>query len=271
MFGKNRNKGFTTARYVHSNSNNSISNNYALTAQQLMQASRVDDIDTMMGFERYTAPQFNGKIDPEHLDSVPGRVGWLLNMHPTIISQEIMTGTTNGKSDGNLSGGIAGVDYYFLDEEGGSFKSTITYDPYFFISCIDDSMINDVEEFIKKYLENCLKSCSIIMKDDLKMDNHLLGLKKTLIKLEFVNSNQLFEARKLLKPILTDNENNKIQRNVYDKNRTNNNNNNNESTPSVADAKQFIEDIREYDVPYHVRVSIDKDIRIGKWLSLIHI
>ncbi|CCC66626.1 hypothetical protein NCAS_0A00660 [Naumovozyma castellii] len=268
MFGKNRNKGFTTARYVHSNSNNSISNNYALTAQQLMQASRVDDIDTMMGFERYTAPQFNGKIDPEHLDSVPGRVGWLLNMHPTIISQEIMTGTTNGKSDGNLSGGIAGVDYYFLDEEGGSFKSTITYDPYFFISCIDDSMINDVEEFIKKYLENCLKSCSIIMKDDLKMDNHLLGLKKTLIKLEFVNSNQLFEARKLLKPILTDNENNKIQRNVYDKNRTNNNNNNNESTPSVADAKQFIEDIREYDVPYHVRVSIDKDIRIGKWYKV---
>ena len=34
---------------------------------------------------------------------------------------------------------------------------------------------------------------------------------------------------------------------------------------SIADASDFILDIREYDVPYHVRLAIDKDIRIGKW------
>ena len=49
---------------------------------------------------------------------------------------------------------------------------------------------------------------------------------------------------------------------------------------TVVDASDYIVDIREYDVPYHVRVAIDKgrtdlepiglqltmpDIRIGKW------
>ena len=37
---------------------------------------------------------------------------------------------------------------------------------------------------------------------------------------------------------------------------------------SIADASDFIVDIREYDVPYHVRVAIDKDIRIGKWYTV---
>ena len=36
----------------------------------------------------------------------------------------------------------------------------------------------------------------------------------------------------------------------------------------IADASDFVVDIREYDVPYHVRVAIDKDIRIGKWYTV---
>ena len=36
----------------------------------------------------------------------------------------------------------------------------------------------------------------------------------------------------------------------------------------VLDASDFIVDIREYDVPYHVRVTIDLDIRIGKWYTV---
>ena len=35
-----------------------------------------------------------------------------------------------------------------------------------------------------------------------------------------------------------------------------------------ADPEDYIVDIREYDVPYHVRVAIDKDIRIGKWYTV---
>ena len=36
----------------------------------------------------------------------------------------------------------------------------------------------------------------------------------------------------------------------------------------IADASDYVVDIREYDVPYHVRVAIDKNIRIGKWYTV---
>lgn len=35
-----------------------------------------------------------------------------------------------------------------------------------------------------------------------------------------------------------------------------------------VDASDFIIDIREYDVPYHVRVAIDMDVRIGNWYTV---
>jgi DNA polymerase epsilon subunit 1 len=37
---------------------------------------------------------------------------------------------------------------------------------------------------------------------------------------------------------------------------------------TIIDASDFIVDIREYDVPYHVRVAIDKDVRIGNWYTV---
>lgn len=33
-----------------------------------------------------------------------------------------------------MVGGKAGVDYYFLDDFGGSFKATVMYYPYFLIA-----------------------------------------------------------------------------------------------------------------------------------------
>lgn len=252
-----RSKGSSTARVVKngwSNGVNSTANSLAVTANQMIQAGRIDEIDDMMGFERYFAPQHSGRKDPGKLDQIPGRVGWLTNMHPTVLSPVSMPGVSSSESLG-----IAGVDFYFLDEEGGSFKSSVTYDPYFFLKCSDVSRVNDVEEFIKKYLESCLKSVSVVEKEDLSMDNHLLGLKTTLIKLSFINSNKLFEARKLLRPILAFNENNNAQKQLYSVQGARN---------SFKDTKTLIEDIREYDVPYHVRVSIDKNIRVGKWYKV---
>ncbi|QLL31251.1 hypothetical protein HG536_0B01120 [Torulaspora globosa] len=250
-------KGSNTARVVKngwSNGVNSTANSLAVTANQMMQAGKIDEIDSMMGFERYFPPQYTGRRDPGKLDQVPGRVGWLTNMHATLLSPVSMPGASASEPLG-----IAGVDFYFLDEEGGSFKSSITYDPYFFIKCSDVSRANDVEEFIKKYLDSCLKGVSVVEKEDLSLDNHLMGLKSTLIKLTFINSNKLFEARKLLRPILTFNENNNAQKQLYSAQGAGN---------SLKDAKSLIEDIREYDVPYHVRVSIDKNIRVGKWYKI---
>lgn len=273
MSSEKRFRGSNSARFVKNtgnyNKSNSLSNSYAHLAQQVLQASKVDDIDTMMGFERYIPPQYDGgKIDKSNFNNVPGKVGWLVNMHQTVLSSDSMASLSGSSSSGSNPSGYAAVDFYFLDEEGGNFKSTINYDPYFFVCCTDDSRTTDMEEFLKKHLESCLRNTEIIEKDDLSMDNHLVGLKKTLIKLSFTNSNNLFEARRALMPIIQENNRSKRQRDIYRNNTMNFQGKQNNS--EQIDIKELLEDIKEYDVPYHVRVSIDKDIRVGKWYKVTY-
>jgi DNA polymerase epsilon subunit 1 len=37
---------------------------------------------------------------------------------------------------------------------------------------------------------------------------------------------------------------------------------------SIQDALDYVLDMREYDVPYHVRFAIDNDIRCGHWFTV---
>ena len=154
---------------------------YALDTQQLIQSNKIDEIDSMMGFDRYIPPEESvltsrqskssnygnrqngtndGSVTQIKASEVDGRVGWLINMHPVVVSMDTVVSpnsTDNNSStrkgrDGNLlSFAVAGVDFYFLDEEGGSFKSTLAYDPYFFVTVTDDSMTSEVEEYFKKW------------------------------------------------------------------------------------------------------------------------
>jgi len=69
-----------------------------------------NEIDRKMGFERYEGGRKQ-------------RVGWLINMHSTMLVDE------------EKGGQKSAVDFYFLDEEGGGFKATVQYNPYFLIAC----------------------------------------------------------------------------------------------------------------------------------------
>lgn len=76
--------------------------------------SRVDlqaknDMDSIMGFDEYIQG--------------PERLGWLVNMHPTVAYE---SDTDAGKS---------GCDLYFISEEGDTFKATVLFEPYFFVIC----------------------------------------------------------------------------------------------------------------------------------------
>lgn len=53
----------------------------------------------------------------------PSKIGWLVNMMPTL------------QVDESKSSGRAAVDFYFIEEDGGTFKSTVCYEPYFYIAC----------------------------------------------------------------------------------------------------------------------------------------
>ncbi|ODQ63222.1 DNA polymerase epsilon catalytic subunit A [Nadsonia fulvescens var. elongata DSM 6958] len=248
-FVKNRQSGATPAANDLSNLNlKDLSLDATSVSQKFEAVEIVDKLDSQMGFERYEAG--------------PNKVGWLINMHSTIIKSE------------EAFGGYSGVDYYFLDDEGGSFKSTVKFDPYFLLCCKPGSEA-DVEEFLRRKFEGILKKIAVYDKEDLQLPNHLLGNLRRVLMLSFNNQDDMFTARKVLMPIIQMNQKSQDTVDIYAQVSESVNDMeidfNGVSKPKhikQADAVDLIYDIKEFDVPYHVRVAIDREIRVGKWYSV---
>ncbi|KAI9677772.1 MAG: DNA polymerase epsilon catalytic subunit [Trizodia sp. TS-e1964] len=238
---KSKNKVFTSE---------SLRASEATSQHERLEATRLAHrIDEAMGFDRY--------------ESGKKKIGWLCNMHSTSVEDDVIVG------------GKAGVDFYFLEESGDGFKATIEYDPYFLIA-IRRGREAEAEEWVRRTFEGLVKGVKKVEKEDLQMPNHLLGYRRTLLKLIFANVADLLAVRKVIMPIA---EKNKKKMNamdtyaevasanagfdLFDDSREYDGHG-----KGTADASDFIVDIREYDVPYHVRVAIDKDIRIGRWYTI---
>ncbi|KIW66546.1 DNA polymerase epsilon catalytic subunit A [Phialophora macrospora] len=217
--------------------------------EKIQAIRHANNIDEAMGFPRY--------------DSGKKRVGWLYNMHSTSIE------------DSKTPGGRAGVDFYFIGDDGHNFKAVVEYDPYFLLA-VKRGREAEVEEWCKRMFEGLVKAVNRVTKEDLQMPNHLLGYKRTFLQLTFANVSDLLAVRRTVMPIAEKNRE-KVNAmdtyaevasatagfDVYDEEQSNDNRPN-----TIAEASDYIVDIREYDVPYHVRVTIDKDIRIGKWYTV---
>lgn len=221
------------------------------TTELTSQAERIEStrqahkIDESMGFERFEA----GKK----------REGWLVNMHSTSIE------------DSKNPAGRAAVDFYFLKEDGGTFKATVEYDPYFLIA-VRRGKENEVEEWCRRNFDGVIKNVKRIDKEDLQMPNHLLGYRRTFLKLIFSNVNDLLAVRKAIAPIAERNKGKMTAMDTYAEVASANagidmfDDEDEFTRPgNIADGSDAIVDIREYDVPYHVRLAIDLDIRVGKW------
>ena len=86
-----------------------------------------------------------------------------------------------------MPGGRAGVDYYFLQDDGGMFKATVPYEPYFCIACkvggstygvhhypqvlFQSGTENIVEEWLLKRYEGVVHRILREKKEDLKLVN----------------------------------------------------------------------------------------------------
>jgi DNA polymerase epsilon subunit 1 len=115
--------------------------------EEKFEATRLaHSIDEFMGFARY--------------ESGKKKVGWLCNMHSTRIEDE------------NVPGGRAGVDFYFLEDDGSSFKATIGYDPYFVLACKMNSE-PEVEEWLRRKFEGVLKKVVKVTREDLKVTTRI--------------------------------------------------------------------------------------------------
>lgn len=168
---------------------NSLRATEATSQDEKFEAIRqANGIDESMGFPRYEAGE--------------KRAGWLINMHSTSVE------------DPNIPGGRAGVDFYFLEDDGGSFKATVEYDPYFLIA-VKGGREAEVEEWCRRILDGVLKGAHKVVKEDLQMPNHLMGNRRTFLQLSFANVSNLLEARKLIMPIAEKNKKNVTAMDTY--------------------------------------------------------
>ncbi len=217
--------------------------------EKLESTRLANTIDESMGFARY--------------DSGKKRVGWLCNMHSTTIE------------DDKIPGGRAGVDFYFIQEDGDTFKATVEYEPYFLIA-VKKGREPEVEEWARRKFEGVIKGIKRVEKEDLQMPNHLLGYRRGFLQLRFQNVSDLLAVRKVVMPIAEKNKKHLTAMDTYAEVASTNvafdiydeSGDDIRQMDTAVEASDYIVDIREYDVPYHVRVAIDKDIRIGKWYTV---
>ena len=146
-------------------------------------------IDENMGFARF--------------ESGRKREGWLVNVQPTAIE------------DDRVPAGRAALDCYFIEQDGSTFKATIEYEPYFLIA-VKRGHESEAEEWIKRAPgDGVTKKITRIEKDDLSMPNHLLGYRRTYLKLEFANVHDLMAVRRDIMPIAEKNKKNMNAMDAY--------------------------------------------------------
>ncbi|KZS89156.1 DUF1744-domain-containing protein [Sistotremastrum niveocremeum HHB9708] len=204
-----------------------------------------DEVDEKMGFPR--------------IMEGPKKEGWLVNMAPTLVK------------DPDWPGGKSAVEFYFIENDGSLFKTTLVQEPYFYIAA-KSGMETMVEEYLLKKYEGTLFRVVRDKKEDLKLPNHLLGHRRLYLQLCFRNVSDLLTVRRDLLPLAQANAAKidavdayaevvhaemhiEIDEDV-------------EASKAAKDPRDAIIDIREYDVPYYLRVAIDQDIRAGLWYAV---
>jgi DNA polymerase epsilon subunit 1 len=138
-----------------------------------------------------------------------------------------------------------------------------------------------VEEWLTKKYEGII--CRIVRqrKEDLKLANHLMGHRRLYLQLCFRNVSDLLTVRRDIVPLALANGAKRDAVDAYAEVVANSNMDIEiESEWSKAtgmssgkgsydkDPREGIIDVREYDVPYYLRVAIDNDIRVGLWYAV---
>ena len=103
-----------------------------------------------------------------------------------------------------------------------------------------------------------------VKKEDLDLANHLVGLKQTYIKMSFLNMTDLQKVRKDLLSAVRKNKERLKNASAYQEMLAEAMASNMESATRSNPMENII-DLREYDLPLHVRASIDKSVFVGTW------
>ncbi|KAI4373579.1 hypothetical protein MLD38_011693 [Melastoma candidum] len=177
------------------------------------------------------------------------RLGWLL------------TFASSSCNDSETGKEYSCVDLYFVSQDGKSFKTKYRFRPYFYIATKEKVEI-DVESYLRRRFEGQIADIEIMEKEDLDLKNHLSGLQRPYLRISFDTVQQLMNVKNDLLHVVERSRAKMEAAEAY------------ESIISLKreqkpqDFVDCIIDLREYDVPYHVRFAIDNDVRCGQWYDV---
>lgn len=229
------------------------------------QDNQQDDASALSAVKRLERSQFTDGMDErfgfDRMKEPGEKTGWLINMHPTEILDD----------DKRM---ISCVDYYFIQEDGNRFKVALPFKPYFYIAT-KKNCEREVISFLSKKFQGKVAKLEVVPKEDLDLPNHLVGLKRSYIKLYFNTVDDLVKVKREISPAVRKNREREKSNDAYtsmlssalvggsvvteDKAG---------SSKKMTEQLDNILDMREYDVPYHVRVSIDLKIHVAHWYNV---
>uniref|UniRef100_A0A8C3Y6J6 DNA polymerase epsilon catalytic subunit n=1 Tax=Catharus ustulatus TaxID=91951 RepID=A0A8C3Y6J6_CATUS len=196
-----------------------------------------DDAPALSALKRLERAQRTDRLDALfgfERPAEPGeRTGWLINMHPVALP----------------------------------------YQPYFYIAT-QKGCEREVSSFLSKKFQGKIAKLETVPKEDLDLPNHLVGLKRNYIKLSFNTVEDLVKVRKDISPAVRKNREQDQASDVYTTMLSSALSGGSLSTDEEGASKKIanqmdnIVDMREYDVPYHVRLSIDLKIHVAHWYNV---
>ncbi|KAI3706102.1 hypothetical protein L1987_76358 [Smallanthus sonchifolius] len=206
-----------------------------ISKKQKLILSADEKLDSKFGFDVFTEGE--------------KRLGWLL------------TFTSSSWEDQDTQKVYSCVDLYFVCQDGSTFKIKYKFRPYFYAST-KDKMEMDVDAYLRRRYQGQIADIQIVEKEDLDLKNHLSGLQKTYLKISFDTVQQLMQVKSDIMRVVERNQEKSNAAEAY------------ESVFAAGKSKERIQDfidciadLREYDVPYHVRFAIDN----GDIYAYIHV
>ncbi|KAI9994374.1 hypothetical protein PInf_010984 [Phytophthora infestans] len=192
------------------------------------------------------------------------KLGWLLNLRACTLPDPV-----EGKNE------VSGLELYFLEQDGKAFKTRIIYQPYFYVRS-ETNRSQEVIAYCLRQFEGLVAKAERVFREDLDMADHLNGKKALYVKLSFNTVSDLMTVKRELAPLVARNQERLQARQAYELQGQTREQVTEDDLVFGADAdgakgagtdesESSLLELREYDVPYPMRVAIDLDIRVGAW------
>lgn len=176
---------------------------------------------------------------------------------------------------------FSAVNCYFMQQDGSTFKAQVKYAPYFLLAT-KPNCEHDVEAFLRRRYEGRIHDVHVVEKEDLDLKNHLSGLQQKYVKVVFATVQDLMEVRREVLPMVKKNQTKCEAAEAYEAlhqmevmngadqgGRSHHGGaGGSKGKRAIANYADAMIDIREYDVPYHMRWLIDTETRCGWWYNV---